>query len=387
MNKNSIVSPIKNPEGLDIILAEGKLLLQYIDFPHELYKDDPMYVPELYMSQKDLFNRKKNPFFENAEVVSFLAKRNNQIVGRISAILNYRYNECHNCKVGFFGFFDVIDDYSVAKLLLDTAAAWCKDKGMETILGPCNFSLNDTAGLLIDGFHEPPKIMMTYNKPYYRDLIEKYGFEKDMDLFAYILYTDKVSEKSIKLAQALERRLAIQGITIRNINLKKFDQEVALLMDTYNKAWQDNWGAVPMTKAEILHLGKELKMIANKNWIYIAEDKGEVIGFGVTLNNINEITKDFKKGRLFPFNVFKLLWRRHKTKYVRIIALGVLEEYRKKGIEAILFSKNILQARADNVIAGEVSWVLENNTEMVRSAEKLNSELYKTYRIYRKNLA
>ena len=154
-------------------------------------------------------------------------------------------------------------------------------------------------------------------------------------------------------------------------------------MDAYNSSWEDNWGAIPMTEEEILLLGSELKMIANPNWIYIAEDKGKVVGFGVTLNNINEITKGFKKGRLFPFNIFKLLLGRHKTRYVRILALGVLKEYRKKGIEAILFSKNILQARKDNVIAGEVSWVLENNEEMVRSAEKLNSELYKIYRIYR----
>jgi len=369
---------------IEIVSATaGKLITKYLDFAHELYSDDPNYVPELFMSQKNLFNPKKNPFFDSAEVESFLAKKDGKIVGRISAILNNRYNDYHKSNVGFFGFFDVIDDYEVAKTLFDRAVQWCKDKEKEAMIGPCNFSTNDTAGLLIDGFHEPPKIMMTYNKPYYVDFVEKYGFVKDMDLYAYILYTAKASEKSIKLASALERRLANQGITFRNINLKNFEKEVALIMDVYNRAWQNNWGFVPMTDAEIQHLGKELKMIANKNWIYIAEDNGKVVGFGVTINNINEITKNFKKGRLFPFNVFKLLLRRHKTRYVRILALGVLDEYRKKGIEAILFSKNIIQARADNVIAGEVSWVLENNTEMVRSAEKLNSELYKTYRIYR----
>ena len=366
--------------------AAGRLINEYLDFAHELYKDDPNYVPELFMSQKELFNPRKNPFLQNAKVESFLAKKNGKVVGRISAILNNRYNEYHKCNVGFFGFFDLINDFQVAKTLLDTAIGWCKARGLNAVLGPCNFSTNDTAGLLIDGFDEPPKIMMTYNKPYYKDFVEGYGFVKEMDLYAYILYTHKASEKSIRLARALERRLAIQGITFRNINLKKFGKEVELIMDVYNHAWKDNWGFVPMTEDEIQHLGNNLKMIANKNWIYIAEDKGKPVGFGVTLNNINEITKDFKKGRLFPFNVIKLLLRRHKTDYVRILALGVLDEYRKKGIEAILFSKNILQARADNVIAGEVSWVLESNAEMVCSAEKLNSELYKTYRIYRYDL-
>lgn len=372
---------------IEIISVDSdKLIKEYIDFAHELYKGDTNYVPEIFMAQKELFNPKKNPFFENAEVQSFLAKRDGQIVGRISAINNRRYNQFHHCNVGFFGFFDVIDDREVSDLLLSKASEWCRERDFDTILGPCNFSTNDTAGLLIEGYHEPPKIMMTYNKPYYQEFVENFGFTKEMDLLAYILYTEKASDKSIRLAQALERRLANQGITIRNINLKKFNEEVDLVMNVYNQAWQNNWGFVPMTDKEIQHLAKELKMIANKNWIYIAEDNGKPVGIGVTLNNINEITKDFKKGRLFPFNVFKLLFRKHKTRYVRILVLGVIEEYRKKGIEAILFAKNILQARADNVIAGEVSWVLENNEEMVRSAEKLNSDLYKRYRIYRYNL-
>lgn len=369
---------------IEIITVSNKRDLKtYLDFAHDLYKDDNHYVPELFMSQKDLFNPKKNPFFEHAEIQSYLALRNGQVVGRITAILNKNYNQYHKCKVGFFGFYDVIDDYEVSKHLLDTAVAWCKDKNLEAVLGPTNFSTNDTAGVLIEGFHEPPKIMMTYNKPYYHDHLNRYGWVKEMDYFAYILYTDRASEKSIRLANNLEERLARQGITFRNLNMKKFHTEVAQIKEIYNNAWKDNWGFVPWTDAEMKHLADELKMLANPDWLYIAEDNGRAIGFGITVNNINEITKNFKKGRLFPFNIIKLLRRRHKTRYVRIMALGVMEGYRKKGIEAIFFAKNILQARKDNVIAGEVSWVLENNDEMNASAIKLNSELYKKYRIYR----
>ena len=370
-----------------IVHATGKLLKKYIDFPHELYADDSQYVPELYMAQKDMFNRKKNPFFEHAEVESFLAVKDGKTVGRISAILNHNYNDYHNCNVGFFGFFDVINDYEVAKTLLDTAVEWCREKGCESILGPTNFSTNDTAGILIDGFNEPAKIMMTYNKPYYKELVEQYGFTKDIDLYAYILYTAKASERSIRLAQSLEERLARQGITFRNINLKNFKAEVASIRAIYNNAWANNWGFVPWTDAELDHLASELKMLASKDWIYIAEDKGEPIGFGLTIHDVNEVTKSFKKGRLFPFNIIKLLRKKNKTRFVRILALGVKNEYRRKGIEAIFFAKNILQARKENVIAGEVSWVLENNVEMNASAEKLNSELYKTYRIYKYNLS
>lgn len=372
--------------SVNIINAEGKLLKEYIDFPHELYADDPMYVPELFMAQKDMFNRKKNPFFEHAEVASFLAQKDGKTVGRISAILNKNYNDYHSSNVGFFGFFDVINDYEVAKALLDTAADWCKNKGVDAVLGPTNFSTNDTAGILIDGYHEPAKIMLTYNKPYYADLVEQYGFVKEMDLYAYILYTAKASEKSIRLAQTLEERLAKQGIIFRNVNMKNFYNEVAAIRDIYNNAWSNNWGFVPWTDAELKHLADELKMIVNPDWVYIAEDNGVPVGFALTLPDINEITKGFKKGRLFPFNIFKLLLGKKKTKFVRILALGVKENYRRKGIEAIFFAKNILQARKDNVTAGEVSWVLENNKEMMTSAEKLNSELYKTYRIYRYNL-
>ncbi len=369
----------------DIIPVAGSnsLLKTYIDFPHELYKDDPHYVPELYLSQKQMFNRSKNPFFEHSEVESFLAKTEDDIVGRISVILNNNYNAYHNCRVGFFGFFDVINDFEIARLLLDKAVEWCKDKDLETVLGPANFSTNDTAGLLIKGFHEPPKIMMTYNKPYYRDLLERYGFVKDMDLYAYLLYAAKASEKSIRLARTLEERLARQGIVFRSISKKTLSEDVNQVREIYNDAWAKNWGFVPMTDKEVEHLADELKMILHPDWCFIAEHDGEPVGFSITLHNIFEVTKGFKKGRLFPFNVFRLLRGRHKTKYVRIITLGVKNKYRKKGIEAIFFAKNILEARNSGVIAGEVSWVLENNEEMNASALKLNSELYKTYRIFR----
>ncbi len=373
--------------ALRIVKAEDKKSLStFIDFPHELYKDDPLYVPELFMSQKEILDPKKNPFFEHARIQCFLAYQNDKLVGRITAIKNDNYNQYHKSNVGFFGFFDCINDYDVAKLLLDEASAWCKSHGFEAMIGPTNPSTNDTAGVLIDGFHESPKIMMTYNAPYYQELLEKYGMTKDMDLYAYILYTHKASEKSIRLAQTLEERLEKQGIIFRNVSLKIFAEEVAKIRDIYNNAWQNNWGFVPWTDSEIKHLADNLKMIVNENWCFIAEHNGQPIGFAITLNDINEITRGFKRGRLFPFNIFKLLLNRHKTKFVRILALGVKEDYRKKGIEAIFFAKNILAARKYNVTAGEVSWVLENNEEMNASAVKLNSELYKTYRIYRSNL-
>ena len=368
-------------------VSDKKQKKQFIDFPHDLYKDDPLYVPELYIAQNEMMDTKKYPLFEFSTVEFFLAKKDDKIAGRIAAIHNKNYNDYHKANAGFFGFFDIIDDPEVSEALLDAATNYLTKKGLTEIIGPCNYSTNETAGLLVDGFDRSPMVMMTYNKPYYADHLERYGFEKSMDLYAYIIWTKSVSDRTLKLAAVLEERLKRTGITIRNINLKNLKQEVKSMKPIYNAIWQDNWGFVPFTDKEIMHLADSLKLIADERWVYIAEDKGKIIGFNITLPDINQITKGFKKGRLFPFNVIKLLMNKKKTKYVRIIAMGVLEEYRKKGIEGIFFAKNIQTAKETGVIGGEASWVLESNDMMLKAAENLNGERYKTYRLYNKFLS
>jgi len=368
-------------------VSDNKQKKHFIDFPHNLYKDDPLYVPELYLAQKEMMDTKKYPLFEFATVAFFLAKQEGKIVGRIAAIHNKNYNKYHKANAGFFGFFDIIDDYEVSRALLDVATAYLKEKGLNELIGPCNYSTNETAGLLVDGFDRSPLVMMTYNKPYYADHLENYGLKKSMDLYAYMIWTKSVSDKSLRIANALEERLKRSGITIRNVNLKNLKAEVEKIKPVYNGAWQDNWGFVPFTDKEINHLADSLKMIADDRWLYIAEDKGKVIGFNITLPDINQITRTFKRGRLLPLNIIKLLLNKKKTKFVRIIALGVLEEYRKKGIEAIFFAKNIQTAKETGVEGGEASWVLESNDMMVKAAENLNGERYKTYRLYNKSIA
>jgi predicted GNAT family acetyltransferase len=356
---------------------------KFIDFAHELYEGDEHYVPELYVAQKEMFDKKKYPFYDYGTVQSFLAYKNNKIVGRISAITNKRYNDYHGSNIGFFGFLEFIEDKQVLTSLLEAASNALKSHNYEYLMGPTNFNTNETSGFLIDGFHEPAKIMMTYNKKYYDKMLIELGLQKEMDMFAFMIDTQKASEKSIKLSRLLEQRLAKGGITIRNISLKSFKDEVIKLKKVYNAAWEKNWGFVPFTDKEFNHMADGLKMIAIEDFAYMAEHNGEPIGFSISLPDINEITKDFKKGRLLPFNIFKLLMNRKKTSCVRILATGVKEEYRKKGIEAIFFAKNILEARKRNLKGGEASWILESNEEMVLSAEKLNGEKYKTYRLYK----
>lgn len=369
---------------IDIVEVQQKDIKSFIDFPHQLYAGDPYYVPELFMAQKEMFDKKKYPFFEYGETYPLLAKKDNKIVGRICAIVNTRYNEYHKSNVGFFGFFDCINDQEVANRLFEAATEKLKPYKYDKLLGPTNYSTNETAGTLIDGFEMSPQIMMTYNAQYYPDLIENFGFSKEMDLYAYMIYTQKVNNKAVRLSKLFEERLKKEGITIRNVNFKQFEKEVAILKEVYNKAWENNWGFVPFTDKEFNHLADGLKMMVNADFAYIAEHNGKPVGFSVTLPNVNEITKDFRKGRLFPFNIVKLLMRKNKTKTVRIAATGIIEDYRKKGIGAIFFAKNIQEARKRNLLGGEASWILESNKEMVQAAEKLNGEKYKTYRIYSK---
>lgn len=367
--------------------VEGKKDLQrFIDFPHDLYEGDKNYVPMLQMAAKEILSEKKNPFFEHSQVQNYLAYKNNKVVGRISAIRNNNYNKYHNSNVGFWGFYDVIDDYEVSKALFDTVVEWNKNHEFDSIIGPTNFSTNDTAGLLIEGFDSAPIVEMTYNKPYYLNHIEKYGFSKDMDLFAYMIYSKDVSDRSVKLANLIKQRLEKKGITIRTVNMKDFKNEVSKIKKVYNKAWENNWGFIPATDKEFDFLAEGLKMIVIPEYVLVAEYEGEFIGFALTIPDINEITKTFKKGKLFPFNIIKLLTRKKKTEYVRIITLGVIEGFRKMGIEAVFYANIIEAAKKNNIKGGEASWILENNKEMNTAAEKLNGVKYKTYRIFKKDL-
>lgn len=359
---------------------------EFIDFPHHLYEGDKNYVPEIFIGQKDMMNPKRYPFFLYGQARFYLAKKNGKTVGRISAINNTNYNKHFGTKIGFFGFMDFIEDQEVVNVLLDKAKEFSLENGLEYLMGPTNFTTNETAGTLIEGFNEPAKIMMAYNKPYYDKLLSQYGLQKEMDLYAYMIYTDRVSEKSIRLSDMVEERLKKHGITIRNINPKDIDNEAKKIHRIYNEAWDENWGFVPFTNEEFDYLKNDLKLILNPNFAYIAEKDGKAIGFGLTLPNINEVLIKNKKGRLFPFGIFRLLIGKSRIKTVRILALGIKKEYRKSGIEAVFFAKNIKAAKKLNLVGGEASWVLENNEAMKAAAEHLNGERYKTYRIYKKKI-
>lgn len=364
-----------------------KLKKAFIDFPHTLYKDDNNYVAELHIAIKEHLDPKKNPYFKHSKAELYLAYQGNKIVGRIAATVNNNYNEFHNCNIGFFGFFDSINDLSVAELLLKKAEGYCKSANdVDKILGPTNLTTNDTAGLLVDGFDTPPVVQMTYNKPYYVNLMEQLGYGKEIDLFAYKIPTATVNQKALRISDRIKERLDAKGITFRSVSMKNFAQEAKNIKKIYVQAWEKNWGFVPPTNEEFDFLAEGLKMVVSPKYAFMAEENGKLIGFAVGLPNINEILISNRRGRLFPTGIFKLLLGKNKTKQLRIVLLGVIESHRKLGIEAVFFANFIKAAQENNIDFGEASWVLENNEMMVKGAENLNGERYKTYRIFSKAL-
>lgn len=361
-------------------------LKQFIDFPHTLYAKDPNYVPELYLSQKALLDRRKHPFFQHATAEYWLARAvdNGGILGRIAAVKNDYYNEFSGKNDGFWGFFEVIEDYEVARSLLDTAITWLKGQGFSTAVGPVNFSTNESCGLLVDNFSEPPYTLTTYNPPYYVDFLERYGLETYTDLLSYQLTTDTFKADAIVAAQKLIERLAERGVSIRTLNMKQYDAEIDRFLKIYNASWHENLGFVPMTDAEVRQMGKDMKMIIDPNLVFFAEKDGEVIGAALTIPNVNEVLINIRHGRLFPLGIVKLLWGLKRIKSVRVIALGILPEFRRMGLDVCLYVKTYEAARKKGVTMAEASWILEDNVPMNRALERIGGKVYRRHRLYQK---
>jgi hypothetical protein len=375
------VEPVRTPRQLK----------QFVDFPYHLYRNDPYWVPPLRMDRKAMFDREKFPFYEHADVELFLALRGDEPVGTITAHINHIHNQFHNEKTGFFGFFECIEDYEVAEALLNAAADWVRARGMDVLRGPMNFSTNEECGLLVDGFDSSPVALMTYNPPYYVQFMERAGFVKAQDLYAYWLDTDEVVSKdgvvrNEKLARVVEKVRARSRIVVRKINLKDFDNEVERIKKVYNSAWEKNWGFVPMTDAEFDHLAENLRSVIDPNLVLIAEIDGEPVGFSLTLPDINQALKG-TGGRLIPALV-RLLWYKMFKKFTicRVFAMGVVEQHRMKGISALFYYDTAINAAPRGYAHAEMSWILESNLMMNRDIQFMGGRVYKTYRIYDKPL-
>ncbi len=356
---------------------------KFLSFPWKIYKNDPNWVPPLLADMKEKLDKKKNPFFEHAEIELFLAYRNDQIVGRIAAIVDENHNQMHNEKVVFFGLYESINDVEVASFLLDKAAEWGRKRGMEILRGPMNISMNDECAFLLEGFDSPPVVMMTYNPPDYLDLMEKCGLVKAKDLYAFYMTKDHAT--AAKVQEIVDRIKKETEVKLRTVDMKNLAEEVKNIKFIYNNAWERNWGFVPWTDREMDHMVKKLKQFADPRLVIFAEHKGKPIGFAFGFPNYNEVIKRMN-GKLTPLSIIKFLIYRRKIKGMRAVVFGVLKEYRQAGISYLLYSeleKNALEAGYE---WGETSWQLEDNDAINRFVESLGGKVYKKYRIFEKKI-
>lgn len=363
------------------VLNNKKDLNEFIDLPWHLYKNDPLWVPPLKMAVKDLLNP-KHPYYETAKGKFWIAYKNGVAVGRIAAYVNDEHIKFHNEKIGFFGFYECIEDQEVSDSLFKAAEEYLKTEGMTKVQGPYNPSTNYECGTLIDGFDDPPQIMMTYNPKYHQGLIEANRYSKAKDLLAYKRnLRQELPEVISKISDRMEKR---QKISYRPANKKKWDQEVELMLDIYNSAWEKNWGFIPMTPAEFRHTAKDLKSVVDTNLVIFVEIDGKTAGFAVALPDFNQVLKEIPSGKLFPTGIFKVLRASKYINRMRVITLGLKEEYRKMGLETLIYKK-LSENSQPKYSEAEMSWILEDNLMMNKPLIRLG-EVYKTYRIFEKEL-
>lgn len=361
-----------------------KDLMRFIRLPWTIYQHDPRWVPPLIMDQKTLLSRVKNPFFAHAEVEYFLAWRDGAVVGRIAAVHDRNYIDFQNENAGFFGFFECINDQQVANALLRAARDWLAPRGLERLYGPANPGTNDVLGTLVDAFDRSPVVMMPYNPSYYPTLMEAAGLAPAKDLLAYWLDEDHMRIGRLqRTVELLKRRYSLR---LRPLDLKRLDEEIALIKEIYNDAWEKNWGFVPWTDAEIEHLGRELKPVADPQLVMFAYQNETPVGFSLSLPDMNQALIHLRSGRLFPFGIFTLLRHRSDISQVRVLAMGIRHAFRGLGVDALFYERTFRYAESKGMQRGECSWILEDNQPMRAALEKMGASVYKTYRVYEQQL-
>jgi ribosomal protein S18 acetylase RimI-like enzyme len=359
----------------------------FIKFQWQIYANDPAWVPPLIIERKAFLDRKRHPFYRHGDAALFLARKNGKIVGRIMASDDPNYNSLHQSNVGCFGLFECFDDRDVAAALFEAAANWLRNTGRTEIMGPIDYSTNYVCGLLIDGYQFLPTILTTHNPPYYRQLIEAWGFAKTKDWYAW--WFDPHNAPVSRLRRLAKARAHNTSVKIRSFDLRHLADESHRLAAVFNEAWKSNWGFVPFTEAEARHMAKEMRVIIDPGMTLIAEIESTPIAFVICVPDINVALRHIN-GQLtcfgLPIGLIKLLWYRPKIRKARFVALGILENYRRAGIAEMLVLQ-VLEEGASRGFTAELSMTLEDNLMVNRFIEAMGAQRYKTYRIYSRLIA
>jgi hypothetical protein len=360
--------------------------LNVVDY---IYRDDPAYVRPLDMEQKDRLNPRKNPFFEHGEGTVFCAYRNGWCVGRVTAQIDREHLDLYHDATGFFGFLDTVDDEEVARDLLGSAESWLRGKGMRKARGPMSLNINEELGCLVEGFDTPPYFMMPHHEPYQGGLIEKAGYAKAKDFFAWKYYVGVVNKR---VARAHDEIKAMPEISYRTASLKNLNKDVELLVDVFNDAWSDNWGFVPFTRSEVQKMAADFKLLLMPEITCIVSIDGEPAAVALAIPNLNELVHDLH-GKLFPLGLPKLAWRLRVRgpRSARLILLGIRKKWRNvrkyAALSAFMYAEMNEGGKKLGIREGELGWTLEDNGRVNAGIQLMGAKQYKTYRVYEKVLA
>ncbi|MBI4208379.1 MAG: N-acetyltransferase [Deltaproteobacteria bacterium] len=373
---------------VDIVpVTTRSLRSTFIKLPWKIYKDDPCWVPPLIWERKRSLNPKKNPFFKYNSAELFLAFKNGEPVGRISAQVIPRHNKIYKDKTGFFGFFESIDDMEVSNALFETSSNWLRKQGCDKILGPMSFTLKDEIGILVEGFGTPPYILNGHNPHYYAGLMEACDFKKAKDWYAWHYRVGDLSHEAIQIAEEARR---CPGVEIRSLDMKRYDADVRLLVDLFNEIWEKHWGFIPFSEEEAIHFARELRFFADPEMVFFVFIHSEPAGFAMTLPNINELLRHFD-GRLFPLHWVKLFRAVTQRRWnsARVFAMGIKRAFRGKSLanlSVLLYVETNLRGLKQGYKEAEPSLTLEDNESINRGIELMGGKKYKTYRLYEKPL-
>ena len=362
--------------------------MEFIRIARKFYEHDPHWVPPLIADQKRYLDPKKGVFYDHGEVGLFLAKRAGRPAGRISGHVNYLYDELYGKDTGFFGFFECENDPGTAQTLLKAAESFVRSRGMRRILGPMSFGVYDEIGILIDGFDSDPYVMTVHNPPYYAELLLAAGYGKAVDWYAYRGYTADRERVDPRLFQVRDRVLSRPGFVLRTLDLssaRTIRREADFINRIFLDAWSRNWGHVPWTPREFERLVEAVKKIAIAELSYIVEVRGRPVGFALSISDANVAVKMIN-GRLFPFGFVTFLRSLKRTDRFRHILMGVLEEYRNSGIETAMYAELVERCCELGFREVEMSLIVENNHAMRNSLKHFPLKIYKTYRIFEKQL-